>query len=166
VTAATVALLVVACAAAAIDVRTRRIPNALTGAAALAALAVHLPAGPFAVTLALAAMACAFAVGTMAFTAGWFGGGDVKLIAVCCGFASLPGSISLVLYVLVAGALLALVTAAARGRLVALVRSTAAVAVHGAPGERDMLLPYGVAIAAGSFAYAASTVVPALRLPV
>jgi prepilin peptidase CpaA len=165
VTAATVVLLAVVCAAAALDVRMRRIPNVLTGAAALAALAVHVPEGPLAVTIALAAMTCAFAAGTLAFSAGWFGGGDVKLIAACCGFASFPGSISLVLYVLIAGAMLALVTAAARGRLITLVRSTAAVAAHGASGDRDMLLPYGVAIAAGSCAYAASTVVPALRLP-
>jgi prepilin peptidase CpaA len=166
VTAATIVLLVVTCAAAAIDVRTRRIPNLLTGAAAIAALAVALPAGPFAVLIALAAMVSAFAAGTIAFSAGWFGGGDVKLIAACCGFASFTGSVMLVLYVLVAGALLALATAAARGRLVTLVRSTAAIAAHGAPGETTMLLPYGVAIAAGSFTYAVSTVVPALRLPV
>jgi len=166
VTAATIVLLVVTCAAAAIDVRTRRIPNLLTGAAALAALAVHVPAGPFAVMTALAVMLSAFVAGSVAFSAGWFGGGDVKLIAACCGFASFPGAIALVLYVLVAGALLALVTAAARGRLVALVHSTATLAAHGAPLEKGVLLPYGVAIAAGSVVYAASTVVPSLRLPV
>jgi prepilin peptidase CpaA len=165
VTLAAIVLLLVTCAAAAIDVRTRRIPNALTGAAALAALALHLPAGPLAVALALGAMLAAFAIGSVAFTAGWFGGGDVKLLAACCGLASFPGSISLVLYVLVAGMLLALVTAAMSGRLVALVRSTAAVAMHGAPVEKNTL-PYGVAIAAGSFAYAVSTIVPVLRLPV
>ena len=164
-TAATAVLLAVTCAAAAIDVRTRRIPNLLTGAAALAALAVHVPNGAAAVVLALAAMLAAFTAGSIAFAAGWFGGGDVKLIAACCGFASLPGSIALMLYVLVAGALLALATAAARGRLVTLVRSTAALAAHGAPLETTMLVPYGVAIAAGSFAYAVSTVVPGLRLP-
>jgi prepilin peptidase CpaA len=165
VTLTAIVLLLVTCAAAAIDVRTRRIPNALTGAAALAALALHLPAGPLAVALALGAMIAAFAIGSVAFTAGWFGGGDVKLLAACCGLASFPGSVSLVLYVLVAGMLLALVTAAMSGRLVALVRSTAAVAMHGAPVEKNTL-PYGVAIAAGSFAYAVSTFVPALRLPV
>jgi prepilin peptidase CpaA len=163
--AATIALLGFSAAAAVTDLRTRRIPNALTGAAALAALALHLPAGPLAVALALGAMTAAFAIGSVAFTAGWFGGGDVKLLAACCGLASFPGSISLVLYVLVAGMLLAFVTAAMSGRLVALVRSTAAVAMHGAPVEKNTL-PYGVAIAAGTFAYALSTIVPALRLPV
>ena len=163
--AATIVLLVITCAAAAIDVRTRRIPNLLTGAAAVAALAVHVPAGPVAVTTALAAMLAAFVAASIAFSAGWFGGGDVKLVAACCGFASFPGSIALVLYVLVAGALLALVTAAARGRLVALVQSTAALTTRGVRLEQTLLLPYGVAIAAGSAVYAVSTVVPVLRLP-
>ena len=164
-TPAALVLLLVTCAAAAIDVRTRRIPNALTAAAAIAALAVHIPAGPLAVALALGAMIAAFLTGSVAFAAGWFGGGDVKLLAACCGFASFPGSVSLVLYVLVAGMLLALITAAMSGRLVALVRSTVAVAAHGVAVERTAL-PYGVAIAAGSFTYAVSTIVPALRLPV
>lgn len=163
--AATIALLGFSAAAAAIDLRTRRIPNALTSAAALVALGIHLPAGPLAVAVALGAMLAAFALGTVAFSAGWFGGGDVKLLAACCGMASFPGSISLVLYVLIAGMFLALAVAAMSGRLVALVRSTAVVAMHGAPLE-STTLPYGVAIAAGSFAYALSTFVPALRLPI
>ena len=160
--AATIVLLLVTCAAAAVDVRTRRIPNALTGAAALAALAVHVPAGPAAVVLAAVAMIAAFAAGCLAFSAGWFGGGDVKLVAACCGLVSFPGAVSLVLCILVAGALLALITAAVRGRLIALVRSTAAVAMHGAPVETNTL-PYGLAIAAGSFAYIAATAAPVLR---
>ena len=58
-------------------------------------------------------MLAAFVVGSLAFSAGWFGGGDVKLIAAACGLVSFPGAVSLVLYVLAAGALLAL--AVARG---------------------------------------------------
>jgi prepilin peptidase CpaA len=164
VNAVTLVLVAFTCAAAAIDVRTRRIPNVLTGAAAIAALAVNLPAGPTAVLVSAAAMIAAFLAGSLAFSAGWFGGGDVKLIAACCGFAGFPGALSLVLLILIAGAVLALAIATARGRLVALVRSTAAVAAHGAPVETNAL-PYGVAIAAGAAAYAVSTVVPALRLP-
>ena len=161
--AAAIALLVASFAAAVIDVRTRRIPNALTSAAALVALVVHLPAGPLAVAVALGAMIAAFLVGSVVFSAGWFGGGDVKLIAAACGLAGAPGAVSLVLFVLVAGALLALASATARGRLVALVRSTASVAARGGASERT-LLPYGVAIAGGSIVYAISTLLPALRL--
>jgi prepilin peptidase CpaA len=162
--ATAIILVLVTCTAAAIDVRTRKIPNVLTGAAAVAALAVHLPEGPLAVLLSLAAVAVSFLVGSIAFSAGWFGGGDVKLVAVCCGFAGLPGSIALVLYVLIAGAVLAIVNALIRGRFVALVRSTVMVAARGVPVEATTL-PYAVAIAGGSIVYAVSTTVPALRLP-
>jgi Flp pilus assembly protein protease CpaA len=162
--AAAVVLILVTCTAALLDVRTRRIPNALTGIAALAALAVHLSGGPYAVLLALAAMSAAFLIASLAFTAGWFGGGDVKLIAVCCGLAGSSGALALVLYVLAAGAVLAVVSALARGRLVALLRSTAAVAAHGAPAQAASL-PYALAIAGGSITYVASSIIPVLRLP-
>ena len=163
-TLATAVLVLAAVTAAAIDVRSRRIPNWLTGTLALIALGVHVPQGVVPALIAIASMCGAFALGSFAFSAGWFGGGDVKLIAACCGLVSFPGCVSLVLFILLAGALLALVTAALRGRLLALVRSTAAVAVRGAPTEKNAL-PYGVAIAAGSITYAVSTLVPALRMP-
>ena len=162
--AGAIVLILVTCTAALLDVRTRRIPNALTGVAALAALAVHVPAGPSAVLLSLAAMIAVFLIASLAFSVGWFGGGDVKLIAVCCGLAGSSGAFTLVLYVLAAGAVLALVTALARGRLIALLRSTAAVAAHGAPAQAASL-PYAVAIAGGSITYVASSIIPVLRLP-
>ena len=162
-TAAVAVLLIATLAAAVTDVRVRRIPNVLTGGAAVAALVLHAPAGIIPELTCIAAMCAAFALGSVAFSAGWFGGGDVKLIAACCGLAGLPGAVALVLYILVCGALLALVTAVLSGRLVALVRSTASVAARGGASERT-LLPYGVAIAAGSIVYALSTLVPALRL--
>lgn len=163
-TVAAAVLLATTLCAAAIDVRVRRIPNVLTAAAALVALALHAFAGPIPLLLALAAMCGAFAAGTLAFSAGWFGGGDVKLIAACCGLVGLPGAVTLLLEILICGAFLALVTAALQGRLVALLRSTAAVAMHGAPAARTTL-PYGVAIAAGSLAYVVSTSLLPLRLP-
>ncbi|MDB5028805.1 MAG: Prepilin peptidase CpaA [Candidatus Eremiobacteraeota bacterium] len=163
-TAPAIVLILVTCTAAAFDLRTRRIPNALTGAAALAALAVHVPAGAPAVFLSFAAMIAALLVGSIPFSAGWFGGGDVKLIAACCGLAGFPGAFSLILYVLIAGAVLAVVSAAARGRFIALVRSSAAVAAHGAPVQAATL-PYAVAIAGGGIAYVVSTTIPVLRLP-
>jgi Flp pilus assembly protein protease CpaA len=88
----------------------------------------------------------------------------VKLIAAACGLVGGIAAISLVLDILAAGAVLALVTAAFRGRLVALVRSAVAVASHGAPAEKNTL-PYAVAIAAGSIVYTVSTLVPVLRFP-
>ena len=160
-----VVLLAATIAAAAIDVRVRRIPNALTAAVALVAIAIHVPQGVIPLLLAIAALCGAFALGALAFSAGWFGGGDVKLIAACCGLVGFPGSVTLVLDILVCGALLALVTAARRGRLVALLHSTVTAAFHGAPSE-NIPLPYGVSIAAGSIAYVVSSSTPILRLPV
>lgn len=164
-TALTLVLPAATVVAAAIDVRTRRIPNALCAGLAAAGIALHLPQGLSPALLAVAAMLCAFVAGSLAFSAGWFGGGDVKLIAASCAVAGYPGSGALVLEILAAGGILALGAAAANGRLFSLMRSTAAVAMRGAPLESNTL-PYGVAIAAGSIVYTASTLVPVLRLPV
>jgi prepilin peptidase CpaA len=161
-TAATIVLLVATLAAAVTDIRARRIPNVLTAATAVLAVAVHLPDGVGPELAAIATMIAAFVLGSFAYSAGWFGGGDVKLIAACCGVAGFPAAFPLVLDILVAGGVLALVAAAANGRLVALVRSTVSVATHGAATERTTL-PYGVAIAAGSVVYAVSTLAPSLR---
>jgi prepilin peptidase CpaA len=158
-------LLVVTFLAAAIDVRTRTIPNALLAPAALAVIAVHAPEGLSVVGLCTATMLVAFIAGTLAFSAGWLGGGDVKLIAVCCGLVGAAGAARLVPDILIAGALLALVSAAARGRLLALVRSAAAVAAFRTAPDRRNALPYAVAIAAGSAAYAISVFTAALRFP-
>jgi prepilin peptidase CpaA len=161
----TLLLLAATLSAAIIDVRTRRIPNALTGALAIAAIGSHIPQGLGATLAAIATAIAVFGLGTVAFSLGWFGGGDVKLLAGCCALVSFPDCLALVAYVLAAGAILALVTAALSGRLVALVRSTLAVATHGAPTENGKL-PYGVAIAGGSAFYTISLLVPGLRLPV
>jgi prepilin peptidase CpaA len=150
---ATTVLLVATLAAAVTDVRARRIPNALTATTAVVAIGIHLLDGIGPELGAIGAMIAAFVLGSFAYSAGWFGGGDVKLIAACCGVVGFPAALPFVLDVLVAGGVLALVTAAANGRLVALVRSTATVAARGAATEKTTL-PYGVAIAAGSIAYA------------
>ena len=151
-------------AAAAIDIKSRRIPNLLTGALAFAGIAFHVPQGVVATLLAIAAMLIVFLIGSFAFSAGWFGGGDVKLIAACCGLVGFPGSVALVLEILVAGAFLSLVTAALRRQIFDLVRSTIDIMRFGAKSHQAGSLPYGVAIAAGSFTYALSTLIPALRL--
>lgn len=164
-TVTAIVLLAATIAAATFDVRMRRIPNALTGALALVAIAIHVPQGVVPVLLAIASLCGVFALGSVAFSAGWFGGGDVKLIAACCGLVGFPGSVTLLLDVLVCGALLALVLAARSGRLVRLLRSTAAAVRYGAPTEK-IALPYAVSIAAGSITYVVSTSVLVLRLPV
>ena len=165
-TIALTVLLVSTSIAAAIDVRSRTIPNALTAAAALAALAVHAPAGLAAVAFSVATMIVIFLIGSVAFAAGWLGGGDVKLIAAACGLVGYGGTPWLVADILIAGAVLVIVSAAARGRLFTLFRTTAAVAMHGAVPVRAHAVPYGLAIAAGSAVYTATIVVPFLRFSV
>jgi prepilin peptidase CpaA len=152
-------------AAAIVDVRTRRIPNALTATMAVAAVVLHIADGVTPLLLVAAVMVGSFALGAVAFSAGWFGGGDVKLIAAACGLVSYPLCISLVCFILIAGAVLALAQAARHRRLGALVRDASRVATTGVSPESPTLLPYGVAIAGGSAVLAGSTFFPTLRLP-
>ena len=163
--AAMIVLVTGTLAAATIDVQRRKIPNALTAAMAIAAIALNVH-DAVALLLVLAAMAGSFALGTLAFSAGWFGGGDVKLITAACGLVGVPGCAWLVLSILIAGAVLALAHAVVQRRLGAVIRNTAALVLTGAVPETRTLLPYGVAIAGGSAAYAFSTLLPSIRLPV
>jgi prepilin peptidase CpaA len=130
---------------------------------AVGAISIHLFDGPLVLALAIAAMIVAFALGALAFSAGWFGGGDVKLIAVACGLVGYPGCIMLVLFILVGGAVLALAEVARQRRLVSFLRNAVAVATTGSAPETPTVLPYGVAIAGGSIVYAVVAVVHASR---
>lgn len=132
---------------------------------AVAAISIHLFDGPLVLALAIAAMIVAFAFGALAFSAGWFGGGDVKLIAVACGLVGYPGCIMLVLFILVGGAVLALAEVARQRRLVSFLRNAVAVATTGSAPETPTVLPYGVAIAGGSVVYAVAVLVHAVRIP-
>jgi prepilin peptidase CpaA len=144
--------------AAAADVRTRRIPNALTGTLAALAIAVHVPDGLPSVGVTLLVMLAAFTLGVFAFQLGWFGGGDVKLFAGCCGFAGFPGSIELLLLTLIAGGVVAIVSAARQHRLRSLLRGAYHISTGIAPEKgQGTTVPYGVAIAAGACIYALST---------
>src|SRR4051812_8704218 len=64
------------------DVRSRRIPNALTGSAILLALAVHaMTGGVTGLGLAFAGAVVAGGILLPGWLAGWMGAGDVKLMA-------------------------------------------------------------------------------------
>jgi prepilin peptidase CpaA len=148
------------------DLRTRRVPNAITGSLAAAALALHALQGFGSAAVALTVMLTVLGFGSVAFGMGWFGGGDVKLLAACCGVASWPGAVSLILFTIIAGGIVSVVEAALRGRLSAVLLSTARTAMTNVPTER-LLVPYAVAIAIGSGTYVLSmTVAPFLRLTV
>ena len=117
-------------AAAVIDVRTRRIPNALSLFAVLFGIASA--SATVGVIAALAGTLLALAAGVLlaAYARGAFGVGDVKLLAAAgagVGWAGLP---ALFLVVSLAGGVIALGYALATRR-------------------RDATMPYGPAIATG-----------------
>ncbi len=162
----TLAVMIVgAIIAAYTDARTRRIPNLLTGTLAAVAIAASAFSGPASIGTTIVVMLVVFLVGTIAFSLGWFGGGDVKLLAACAGLAGYPGAISVVLYTFLAGGFVVVADALRRRRLGAVVASTVMVASTGvAPAERHAV-PYGIAIAVGALVYGLSlTVFPSLRL--
>ncbi len=159
------ALLIVATiAGAAFDLRTSKIPNYLTGALALVALGMHTANGVAQLLIALSTMAIAFTIGSLCFSLGWLGGGDVKLIAAACALVSYPGAIWLIADILIVGAALAIVQAAFAGRLFDLFRSAYAIAKTGKSLQAATVLPYGVAIAGGSVAFTLSTLFVPARL--
>ncbi len=165
-------LLVIACAVAATtDVAIRRVPNALTFGLAAAAVLGQLTHGIAAGVGALAVYAALLLVGSIAYGRGWFGGGDVKLLAagtICAGW---PGALTFVLATALAGGVLAVLELARTRQLhVSLVRiATAAASGNLGPGfiidPQRRRLPYAVAIAAGAFTLLASeTIAPWLQL--
>lgn len=167
-------MVVAACAIAAYcDIRWRRIPNQLTIALAVCGLAFNAASGPKSLLLCAAVMMGVFAAGSVAFSAGMLGGGDVKLLAAGSALLNYPDFLQFILYTVFAGGILALVTAGVHGRL----KQTLA-NVFGllrpmlyrgsiAPAVRSHLsLPYAVAISAGSLIFMLSkSVLPSLRIP-
>lgn len=137
-------LAVAACAAAACDLRARRIPNVLTGTLAIAGLVIAgATRGLPGLGVAVAMLAAVLAVGTLAFARGWFGGGDVKLIAAgCCGLVPAHAA-DFVLYTALCGGLLSLYALASSRRI------AAALLTRTLP-QTAQRLPYAVAVAGGA----------------
>lgn len=144
------------------DLRSRRIPNWLTGPAMLLGIILHLLAGGWkgGASALLALLFCG-GIFLFFFLAGGMGAGDVKLIAAEASLLGLPSSGSLLLYTVLCGGVLGLGLAVQRGRL----RNTLANVLrltlhHGRNGlqphpelnvlnQSTLRLPYGVAIALG-----------------
>jgi prepilin peptidase CpaA len=134
-------LVLAACIVAVLtDLRSRRIPNGLTFALALAGLALHATQGWAALGLTVATLAGALAVGSIAFGWGWLGGGDVKLLAA--GAATLG---------LGTGRLRSVLAS-----VVALLRPFAFKGTTAPAPANPMMFPYALAIASGAVAVAVS----------
>ncbi|MCJ8191035.1 A24 family peptidase [Sphingomicrobium aestuariivivum] len=125
--------------AAASDIAKRKIPNAAVIALIIGAVvAVVLEGFDTSLWENAAMFAIILAVGTFAFSRGWFGGGDVKLLAATA------------LWFDMADGLRMIVSTAVVGGLVTLVMLMARVAFKGKDREMGRLVPYGVAIGLGA----------------
>src|SRR5438445_9364994 len=107
------------------DVRTRRIPNRLTGPALLLGIAVHAALqGPAGAGNALLGAVVAGGLLLPGWFSGFMGAGDVKLMAAVGAWLGYPQGMWAALFALIAGGVMALVVAARRGVLVAAIRSS------------------------------------------
>jgi len=161
------ALLLFLALAVAEDLRSRRIPNSiiLAGTATALAFQAVVPHGaglfhsPFG-SIGLLASLGGFAVGLCAllplYALHAMGAGDVKLMAMAGAFLGAADTAAAVLASLLAGGLLALGSAVYHGTLPRVLANMCGMALgvqHGTTGR----LPYAVAIAAGTTAFAASS---------
>ena len=120
------------CAAAAIDLRTRRIPNAFT--MPLAASGVLLAAAGWG-TVGIGAALAGWAVGLLLMLPGYLigatGGGDVKLFAAVGAFLGPSLMLPALVHTAIAGAVLALSVAAMRGRVAETLNGTSLLVMTG-----------------------------------
>lgn len=166
-TASLALLAVLLVTAASVDVREHRIPNALIFPGAVAALLfAHLPGGSL--SGSLAGVAVGLAMGLPLYWLRAMGAGDVKLMGMTGAFLGGVDMFGAALVIFVVGGVMGLVAVARRrafaqlganlkqmtygGLVNAMTNSGPAIE---APGRSVGVLPYGVAIAAGTLLYLA-----------
>ena len=155
------------------DIAARRIPNVLTAVLAIAALAIHAREGWASFGIAVAIMIGVTLLGFIAFSFGWLGGGDVKLLAAGAAALGAGDTLAFLFYTAIGGGVLAIIFALVTGRLSSVMASASKIirpliykgTVAEAP-SKPIMLPYAIAIAFGAGAVALShTAAPFLRLP-
>jgi prepilin peptidase CpaA len=143
------------------DVRSRRIPNALTVTGLVVALVLRLLMGPGAAIDGLLGILLAFLVVLPFFVLGVMGGGDTKLFMMIGAFMGPRNFLWAAVLIAIIGGMLALVDAGRRGALLPVLFNCGQIMKHWATfGRRGvnrsiasagaMTIPYGVAIAAGA----------------
>lgn len=154
---------VVALIGAGTDIKSRRIPNYLTGPAILAGLLLHTALDGFhgLWTSLVAGLICG-GIFLILYLAGGMGAGDVKLITAVGCLAGLSSTAYLLVLTSLVGGVMGVVFALMRGKLKqTLLNVCSLTAHHKAVGLEphpdlnvlnadNLRLPYGVAIAAGS----------------
>lgn len=146
------------------DLRSRRIPNALTVAGLGVALLLRGSWGGGALVEGVEGAGLALALGLVPFAVGMLGGGDVKLLAAVGGFMGPGHLIGAFLVIALVGGALALLEALRRRALRAVVSRSYGVVkqlvLFGRSGYRPtlesegaMTVPYGLAIAVGSLTW-------------
>lgn len=149
------------------DVRARRIPNWLTGSLALAAVIVHSVFGWHSLGVSLIVMAVLTAGGTLLYSRGGIGGGDIKLAIAGSAMLSWPTCVPFLLYTAIGGGVLAIGFLIFRGEARASFSRVALLAAGGTSGVAASrgTLPYAVAFAFGAILVALSqSVAPFLRI--
>jgi prepilin peptidase CpaA len=136
--------------AAATDLFTMKIPNRISVVMGLAFLPLALIAGLSAWTILdhVAAGALMLALGFLLFIPGWFGGGDAKLLAAVGLWIGTENLMAYMLYVALAGGLIAAGFFAVRA--VPLPRQLLGEAWALRLHRHDSGIPYGLALAAGA----------------
>lgn len=162
-TLSTIALIALLVGAAATDLRTRRIPNALTVSGLVIALALRSTLGVGSLVDGLQGAGIAFLVVLPFFALGALGGGDLKLLVAVGAFMHPFQFVLALLATAVVGGVLAVGESVRRGAMGPLLSNTLGLTSHVATGGRlghrstirtpgAVTVPYGVAIAVGSLA--------------
>lgn len=161
---ASAALTTLLCLSVWFDVRSRRIPNALTVAGLVAALVLRGSLGLSPLVEGVAGAGLGLALALVPFALGMLGGGDVKLLAAVGAFMGPGRLIGAFLAIALVGGALALWEALRRraacemmSRSFAVVKNLALFGRFGyrptLESENAMTVPYGVAIAVGSLGW-------------
>ena len=158
------ALILVVCAAAWSDVRSRRIPNRLTVAGLLMALSLRVLLGLAPLWQGVSGAALGLGICIVLFALGIIGGGDAKLLTAVGAFLGPAGFVGALAISCVVGAVMALADAARRGVLLLLLMHLIDVLMFwrglGRRGQARRLstpgaltVPFGAAIAVGAIAW-------------
>jgi prepilin peptidase CpaA len=166
VSLAQISVVVLVTVAAYFDVRTRRIPNALTYASWVWGFALAAVVGGWA---GLTDSALGFTGGMLPvllmFLGGSIGGGDVKLMGGVGALLGFPGGLNAFIAAVVVGGFIAAVILLWQGRLWPILRYALSTlwskvyvrhVPHARPAETKDAFPFGVAIALGTYLTLAS----------